>query len=292
MSQLGINPYGAGGPFGGPGLISILGVIPIAANEIIVTFDVEPTADDPFAFNSATNVENWTLSTVDPFIPSTDPSQSPYLPKGSSAVPTIEPLLARAESDLNDPNQIHIFTDTRMETRVLYDLELQPSVRGLSCEAQSGPTVHRFGALRPAPPRRARFVQEDKFRDWDSVFLPRDGIPAGTWRIEDNGDIAGQEAEASLRKRIFRRILASPGDFAHIPGYGVGVLVKRLAKITDVQELANRVALQAKEEPDVLRAACVGEIIQQIDGTVVSLQVIVQRTEAKDSKFLFEFPIS
>ena len=42
MSQFGALPFGTDSGFGGPGLISILGVVAAAANEILVVFDVIP----------------------------------------------------------------------------------------------------------------------------------------------------------------------------------------------------------------------------------------------------------
>lgn len=293
MSSLGTEPYGTTGPFGGPGLISILGVTPVAANEIVVAFDVEPKADDPYAFDTATNVKNWVLSPVDPQIQSTVPGNPPYLPKGSSEVPTRTPLIARAEQDSATVSQIHLFTDSRLETRVLYDLEIQPPIRGKDCEVQSGPTAFQFDALRPGPSRRARFIQEDRYRDWDNSFFPTaTNQLAATWKLEDSGDIALHEADASLRKRILRRIVSSPGEFAHLPGYGVGVRVKALAKTGDVQNMANNVAAQVRQEPDVVQASCTAKVDVNVQGgSVILLQVFAERREAKDASFLFEFPL-
>ena len=290
MSNFGLAPFSPS-PFGGPGLITILGVLPAAANEVIVVFDKRPRADDPGAFDSATNPKNWTVTPIDPTIPSTDVPGLSYVPKGK-IVPTRTQLVASASQDEDDPTQIHIFLDSRLENLVEYEVEALPSVIGEDCEVLVGPTVFQFFGLRPGPARRSRFVQEDRFRDWDNDFFPRDR-PGATWRLEDSGDIALQDADKSLRKRLLRRILSNPAAFAHLPDYGTNTRIKSLIKTGQVQALANAAQQQAAQEPDVLQAATTARVVNEsAGGAVVALEIFVQRRDARDSRFLFEFPLS
>lgn len=291
MSNFGLAPFSPS-PFGGPGVIAILGVLPVAANEVIVVFDKRPRADDPGAFDSATNPKNWTLDPIDPTIQSTDVPGQTYLEKGK-VVPTRDQLVASAVLDDVDLTRIHVLLDSRMENRVEYELTAFNTIVGEDCEVIAGPTVFMFFGLQPGQPRRARFVQEDRFRDWDNEFFPRDNRPGATWRLEDSGDIGLQDADRSLRKRLLRRLLSNPSAFAHIPGYGTNTRIKGLIRTGQVQALANEAQRQAAQEPDVLQAAATARVLSDVGGgAVVALEIFVQRTDAKDSRFLFEFPLA
>ena len=294
MSQFGLAPFGTGnGPFGGPGVITIVGVLPVAANELIAVFDKRPTADDPGAFDSSTNLKNWTLTPIDPTIESTTVPGQTYVEKGK-IVPTRTQLFADAFQDDDDGTQIHLTLDSRLEDGVVYELEALPAIIGEDCETLVGPTAFEFIGLRPGPSRRARFVQEDRFRDWDNDFFPADPKqPAGTWRLEDSGDIGLQNADKSLRKRILRRILTNPNGFKHLDNYGTNTRIKSLIRTGQVQALANAVQQQVALEPDVAAAAATARIANISGaGAVVALEVFVQRKDSRDSRFLFEFPLT
>ena len=294
MSQFGIAPFGTGaGPFGGPGLITIRGILVAAANEVIVVFDKIPKADDTEAFDSATNIKNWIVSPIDPTIQSTDVPGLTFVPKGK-IVPTRTPQLAGSFQDVDDPTQIHLTMDSRMEDRVEYEVEALANIVGDDCETLAGPTVFTFFGLRPGPSRRARFIQEDRFRDWDNDFFPADRKqPEATWRLEDSGDIALQEADKSLRKRILRRILTNRSGFKHLPDYGTDTRIKALIRTGQVQALANAVKESVAQEPDVVQAAATATVREDVGGgAVVVLEIFAQRREAKDRSFLFEFPLT
>ena len=293
MSQFGVQPFGGeAGVFGGPGLLTILNVVPIAANEAIVFFDEYPKVGSPLAFDAVTNLRNWTLSAVDPTIPSTDIAGLVFIPRGE-VVPTVFPQIVRTKVDVDDETQVHLFTDSKMESRVRYDVEINPLVRGDQCQTFAGPTTWRFRALQPGPRRQARFVQEDRYRDWDNSFFPSDAKqPEATWRLGPDGDIALHSEDEALRKRILRRILAAPGDYPHLgPGYGAGIRVKAMARTGAMQNMANTIADQVRREPDVQAAAVTAQLRSDVaNEQIVQVEVFVQRREQRDARFLFEFP--
>lgn len=293
MSQFGLAPFGDDGPLGGPGTISVLGVLPAASNEFIVVFDVAPRADDPEGFDSATNVKNWTLVAVDPTIQSTTIPGLVFIPKGE-IVPTRTPKIASAFEDEDDPTQIHLKTDSGLEHNVRYEITMEAPIRGVGCETPFGETTVEFRALEPGPQRVSRFIQEDRFRDWANEFFPADPKQAeATWLLEDSGDIALHNSDKSLRKRIMRRLLGNRASFAHLPNYGAGRGIKALVRSGDVQGLANAAQEQVAQEPDVLQAAVTAQVRTTSTGdVVVALEIFVQREEAKDSRFLFEFPLA
>ena len=293
MSQFGIAPFGtSAGPFGGPGVVTILSGLPVAANEAVAFFDKVPKTGGPLSFDSATNVRNWTLKAIDPSIPSTTIAGLVFVPDGT-VVPTLDPSIVVVEIDDADPTQVHLFMDARLERGVEYEVEINPQVRAIDCETFAGPVTFRFKGLKPGPGRRARFRQQDRFRDWDNSFFPKDPKqPESTWRLEPSGDIALHEEDAALRKRILRRILTQPGEFPHLGrGYGAGIRVKGLARTGEMQTLANSIQIQVRDEPDVLAVGVTAVLRESFGrGAIVEVSIFVQRREQRDSSFLFEFP--
>lgn len=290
MSAFGVSPFGTG-PFGGPGTMTLINVLPVAANEAIAFFDVAPHLEEAFAF-SVVNLRNWTLTAIDPSIESTTIPGLVFVPKGE-VVPTRQPSFVVAKIDDDDETQVHLWPDAPLEQGVRYEAAVNPLVRGADCEILLGDSAKRFRALRPGPQRRGRFVQEDRFRDWANTLFPTDPKqPEGTWRLEPSTDIALHDEDASLRKRLFRRITARPGDFPHLGrDYGVGIKVKSLARTGNMQELANAIAAQCRREPDVLAVGVTTGIREEsgISG-IVQVEIFVQRREQRDQRFLFEFP--
>lgn len=294
MSAYGIKPFGvAPGAFGGPGLVTILGLLPSGSNELIAVFDAEPLADDPFGFDSATNPKNWTLSAVDPRIPSTADPTDLYLEPGD-VVPSVYPSIFSAYVDEDDETQIHLVTDVSLERGVRYQLEAQPPIRGAACEELTGVTVLEIRGLGIGAPARPRFVQVEVFRDLAYQFISRDrSTPPQNYRLTSAGDIALQSAEESLRKRLHRRIHTRPGGFAHLPGYGLNPGVKRLARTGELQRLANEAAAQALLEPDVEAAAATVEMITGADGdSAIQIRLRVKPAARETRVYLYEQPIS
>lgn len=291
MSQFGVLPFGGPyGPLGGPGTLSVLGLLPVAANEVIVVYDKPPLADDPEGWNSGTNVRNYVLTPIDPTIIGADGSV--HVPHGEFA-PTKSPSLANAWQDEDDATQIHVTTHDRMESGVQYDVAVNVKIRGEDCEPFVGPATWRFRALRPGPPRVPRYVQEDRYRDWDNTLFPDDpDQPEGTWRFDDTSDIGLHDEDACLKKRLLRRALSKRGEFTHAPTYGLGPRVKTQAKNGQIQALANELAEQARREPDVVHASAEAVLVNDDRGRgIVRVTLFARRTERRDSRFIYELAI-
>jgi hypothetical protein len=73
----------------------------------------------------------------------------------------------------------------------------------------------------------------------------------GTLEITAAGDYASVEGTALLRKLVVRRIITAPGDFFHLPDYGVGLRSKELLPAADLPALKARIEQQIRREPDV-----------------------------------------
>ena len=291
MTIFGLRPFGTESPFGGSGSIAIIGATAIGTHEILVDFDRTPETFDPAGLRSATNTDNWALAPVDPRIVSTaDPTV--YYNPDRLPVPTREPLLIEATWDRQVPTQIVLAVDSALERGVEYDLEIQPVVEGYNCESLVGVTTWRFGAVGQGPPRRARIIQLDRYRDWANEPFPTDpNQPEATWTITSNRDIALHDGVDSLRKRIFRRILSALNSFSHLVGYGTDLRIKSLLRPGDVQRLANAIPEQVRQEPDVRTCSCsVVQDEENSDGSILVVTVYVVRNDSRETKYIFEFP--
>lgn len=289
MTAFGLSPLGTGtGPFGGPGLITVLGVLPSSNNKWVVVFDREPEVLDPQAFTSATNHDSYELAAVDPTYTATDGST--HVDRGE-VVPTRFPRSAVAEQDDLDPKQIIVSSEAALEPLVRYSVDVSDRLRGVDGESFAGPTLFRFRAPRLSDQLDSVLLSVEKFRDFDYIVDPRRGETPQVYRLESSGDVGIQNAETSLRKRIFRRVFTDPGGLAWEPGYGVGVRVKALAKSGRVQELSSLIAEQIRLEPDVAQVGV--EVFQTRGGrggAFIEVDARVVRTDATTSRLVFRQP--
>lgn len=94
--------------------------------------------------------------------------------------------------------------------------------------------------------------------DLANPYLSRDALRLppvlGSYQITDKGDLGlDKSGEASLRKRIQRRMVSSGGDFFHLLGYGVNARAKELLTIGALQRLQSRLRAQILKEPEVVQ---------------------------------------
>lgn len=84
----------------------------------------------------------------------------------------------------------------------------------------------------------------------DSLILPPQ---VATYQLTDTGDLGlDKSQEASLRKRILRRVTVAAGGFFHLPNYGAGQKLKGLLTVDAVERLRSRIRAQVLQEPDVV----------------------------------------
>ena len=294
MSSLGLNSLGTS-PLGGPGLIACRGVVILGNGSISVVFDVPPDTFDPGGARSAINPANYTLAGLDPSIVASNGDV--IVPLGA-VVPTYQPVIATATPDALDETQIVVTTDAPLQAGVRYQVTLSPSIRGAAGEVYFGPTV--FVAPTPAPryprdliPQVAQI--EEQYRDFAYSIFPDPTDPSRptlVYEFDANGDIALQAQRDSLRKRIIRRILTDPSGFVFLPGYGVGVALKRLIRAGELQGLASRIAEQVRREPDVTQAAASVGTVQRDGASFVIIEVFVVTTNRDERRILFDVPLS
>lgn len=280
MSQYGLAPFGDEGPYGGIGLISILGLLPAARNRLIVVFDAPPLADDPKGLRSASNIANWQCEPVDPTIVGVNPPGNKYVPDGA-IVPKRRIAVARARIDLGDLRQLHVWTDRDMEGGVKYRLTAVGELHGKACEAFSGPTAWEVYAPFPAPVRAIPDRLDGVYRDLDDGALPGFVQQPGIWRYKSTGDIALQDELTALKKRILRRCTHAPGAFLWSPN-GVDLRIGMPMTPGNLTALANSVAEQARSDALVAAAAVTAELVQSGGDVFVLLTISVQLTDRRD----------
>ena len=292
MTAFGVSPLGEDlGPFGGPGLITVLGVLPEGLNSCIVVFDRYPRSLDDQSPFSGVNPSNYTLAAVDPTIVA---GNGDIIIPAGGVVPTYTPNIVGAAVDATDPTQIVLSVDAAFEPGVEYQVTLTNTIKSTDCDDFAGTSVFSFTGRRlPNTPTRIE-LYEERFRDLDYAIIPDPAHPGGTtqaYRFDDSGDVAIAGNTASLKKRLFRRITTQPGQFAFLPGYGVGLTLKALARANRMQELSNLISEQVKLEPDVLNAGAATSLRRTGDGAVVVVSLQVVQDDARERKFLFEFPM-
>lgn len=286
MSVLGLSPLGTDlGPWGGPGLITVKGVIPISANEVVVICDRVPRALDDDAFDDALIESHYSILDIDPTV-----GDPPFIPKGEYKA-KYRPTITRAARDDLDTTQIVLMTDVPLERHVRYSLTVD-FLEGAEGETFAGPNTFEFEALTPVP-RFARVAQlgvaTDPYNDFANGFVTSDEdvpVPVGP-KVSASGQIARHGGVASTRKRLHRRLLTERRRFLVLSTtYGTDWPIGQLARPGAVQRLVNDIAAGAKTEPDVIAAECVASVannavditlrVRTVDHSVVEVQQVIQ----------------
>jgi len=99
----------------------------------------------------------------------------------------------------------------------------------------------------------------------------------GTLLVSSSGDYEEESGEDLVRKLILRRLISSPGDFFHLPDYGIGLRLKEPTPAGDVVKLKAAVEQQALKEPEVDSASAT--VIQSANGTLsIQMSVILKQS--------------
>lgn len=113
------------------------------------------------------------------------------------------------------------------------------------------------------------------------------GSLSGTLVIK-GGDYTTEISTSLLRKLILRRLTARPGDFYHLPQYGVGLRVKQPVPTGDLVRLQAEIQRQIQLEPEVDSAKVV--VTQSTNTLFVQVAVKTKKTgQTVDIGMPFEF---
>lgn len=119
----------------------------------------------------------------------------------------------------------------------------------------------------------------------DTIPNPNAG-QLGTFPVDASGDYAFDEGIENFKKRVFRRLVTSPGKFAHLPGYGVGVpdYGKRLAVSAIITSLASQAETQIQLEPETAKVRVLPVVDPNVPG-LVRFRVLVQMRSGSGQRF-------
>lgn len=283
MSIYGISPLGTDlGPFGGPGVITVLGVLVARRNQIIIVWDREPELSPGGLYNSALTIDNYALTTVDRTITAGDGTL--IVPDGAN-VPRYEPRIVSAERDPDDDLQTLLNLDANLEIGVDYELEILLAV-GANGETFAGPSTFEFngiGKARVRPqtePVSQRIVDIARVRDEDGALAE--------FAFEPSGDFATDSGDENLSKRIERRFATPRGGFTHQPDYGIRQKVKANFKPSLMGEYVNEASDQLSREPDIDRAAVSIEATETARGVIHRVNIGVAKTGEQTSRSVFD----
>ena len=288
MDSLGISPMGDGlGPWGGPGLITIKGVVPLGRRHVAIVLDRVPKLQNDGTWNDGSDVSNYAVLAIDP-TQYTEQDEA-YLPPGKLKA-THEVAIINASLYTEDPEQVIIETDCKMEPTVEYELSVL-YLRGKQGEDFAGPTAWTFKALASAtkePVKHVLTAAHDPYYDIANGFyaLDSNGTPALTgWQQTNDQNLVHHGGLANARKRINRRMFAGRGRYLiYGRGYGIDWPIGRLSRPGDLRRLESACAEQIRQEPDVksclvearLGAVNTVEITARVDVRVFGLTTIKQ----------------
>ena len=256
---LGLDPLGTGlGPYGGPGLITIKGIVPVGLSEISIVLDRVPKLKNDGAYDDASDVGLYTIAPLDPTEILDD--GPPYIPAGLF-VPTHGAEVVGAALDPEDPRQIILVTDCELEASIDYAVTVL-YVKGAEGEVYAGPNTFAFRALTPGMQKQGKKAQiavaQDPYLDVANAFyaLDQNGAPAlQGWQLDSGQHFVKEGGLANTRKRILRRMIGGRGRYlVYGSDYGTEFRSKSLIRPGNLQRLENDIAAQIRQEPDVRSA--------------------------------------
>lgn len=239
----GLSPWGTG--YWGEGILSSLeeGGIAYAVGDRVVRIELvtEPLHTNTTALGSALNPRTWTI---------TDPASSK-----SWTVMAVKQIQPNVYDILTlEPLPKH-FTNLKLSTSTLksitgisfatLDFDFNGAYLDInnSNEARSASRGYLLQDLanQPTPP----------LQDISGVY---NDLVGGTLEINSSGDYVSQYGAALIKKLVIRRLLSKPGDFFHLPTYGVGLRVKEPIPTSNLRKLAVFIEQQVQLEPEVQAA--------------------------------------
>ncbi len=244
---LGTMALGSGIP---ASLLALRGASLVAANLAAVAYTGDPGLPNSTDSRSPLFAGNWRLVPLDPEL-------AVRLVQFVALVPD-EPTRLEFTADWPQLALLAlpfflVWFDGNLTPGGHYELQLSlgsPPIPGCDCALLVGLTLRRDTVQTDAR-------DGDRIQDLANPSVPRDALvlpPAlGTYQLTDAGDFGlDKSAEASLRKRLLRRVTTAANGFFHLPGYGAMPKLKGLLTVDAVEKLQARIRAQCLQEPDVL----------------------------------------
>lgn len=233
----GFPGYGIGGygvsPYGGIGTgVTLSAAFALDTRTVRVTVVGVPKRSSPFATGDALNPATWALVNL--------ATSKVYSVIQVTMVQDPDVFDVRVLENIGPITEQHRISSTTLQSthNVTISAPTQIDFAGVLAEALSTPdkvTADRGLAT----------------TDIDNPPFARGVDPAGTLVITAGGDYALVDGQELVRKLVIRRLIAVPGDFFHMPSYGVGLRLKGIYTPSDLVALKAEIERQVRQEPEV-----------------------------------------
>ena len=114
----------------------------------------------------------------------------------------------------------------------------------------------------------------------------------GTYLVSDDGDLQFDEGMVNLKKRVFRRMMTKENGFAHLPGYGIGIVTfgKKLAQNSVISGLVSKAETQLRSEPEIESSRVIADLTNIAAG-LLRMSITVRTKDGVDAKWGFSLRI-
>jgi len=235
VTAFGTGPWGTGA-YGVAAELSIDHAFAISTRQVVVVLTKPPQDISPFLVGDVRAIGSWLITNLDT--------------GGVLIISKIEPY--------NQPLQWAITTLTQFPFSTT---QMQVTAVGLrdagGAVVQAPRTANFAGVTERALSTPTQVAASRRIVNRDLANLPassgEQNQVGGTLQIQ-GGDYALTDGPDLVKKLIIRRLTTTPGDFFHIPNYGVGLRVKEPIPGGDLVKLKASITLQLLREPDVAQA--------------------------------------
>ena len=228
IGSWGLGPWGLG-TFGGlPGLLNVVSALAITTRTVRVTLSETPIAVSATTPGDALDPNTWSVTRLDTGFVFTIASVDQV------DATTFDIFLVQALGPANVQHQVGS-TTLQKPTGALISSPYYAFFSGLVASRQAGTVATQRDLANPPAPSGLNSV-------------------GGTLVMDASGDYKLVSGAALLKKLILRRLTTRPGEFAHLPNYGLGFAIKEPLRAVDLITLRGDVEAQVLLEPDVAAA--------------------------------------
>lgn len=261
-SPFGTLPFGTSLSLTAPPSMVLLSVLAIRENVVRLVFDVPPKWTGTFGPNDASDPLHYTVSAV-------------AGSSGRDGDPT-RPVTVVLVEQVGDGSTLDLILDRPMSPE---PGQYQLDISGLVPEgggAEFSTSVQYLALFKRVIPLTVELMLNNRdLSNPQSRSGIYDPLPVasgqqlepllGTYPIDSTGDIARDEGLPGYKKRVIRRLTTRKDRFAHLPGYGVGILddVKQLARPGLRERKADEAEDQIKQEPETVSVRVAVVVDQQ-----------------------------
>jgi len=294
LGAWGFGPWGAG-PWGGGGAGDILPINIEAHRENVfrVEFSVPVYFSGILDFEDASHTSKWRITPVAGTVGLDGSPARPLL------VTTVQLATEQDGVPIGDVGRfVDVHTDRPMTSfPALYIVEhreifAKDKASSSSTGAESLAVYRQIvpPSLNMQTPSRDIANAQTYAAAQASLPDPTNPIVLGTIQVDDTGDYAFDEGFVNLQKRVLRRVMTVKNGFAHLPGYGVGLLTygKKLATPSVIATIGAEIETQVGQEPDVA-AVKVRTVTDPNVPDLLRVQVFVRPREGKPQRIDIPF---